>query len=180
MATLIIDNNLTVRPYQVEEAKELFDIINNSRRHLHPWLNWVDQTTRPEHSLQFIQQSLHKLNTQDGLDLGIFYDGKIIGGLGMHHWELATKKAQIGYWLCQEQEGKGILNKCLVKFVSFLFEKIGLNKIEIHFIPANNRSAKVAQRLGFKTEGIIRQSIIRNGQPADVVIMGLLRSEWNP
>lgn len=178
MASIVVDNDILLHPYSVDDAQELFDAVNNSRRHLHPWLNWVDATTKPEHSLQFIQQSLHKLNTQESLDLGIFYKGRIIGGIGMHHWELTTKKAQIGYWISHEYEGKGFVNKCLVKFIDYLFEKIGLNKIEIHFIPANKRSARVAQRLGFKTEGLIRQSIMRNGLPEDVVIMGLLRSEW--
>ncbi len=65
----------------------------------------------------------------------------------------------------------------MVEFIAYLFEKIGLNKIEIHFLPTNKPSAKVAERLGFKVEGIIRQSVMRNGKPEDMVITGLLRSE---
>jgi len=96
----------------------------------------------------------------------------------MHHWDQATKKAQIGYWISKNYEGKGIINKCLTRFVDFLFGKIGLNKIEIHFMAANKRSAKVAERLGCKVEGIIRQSYLRNGKPEDIVITGLLKKEW--
>lgn len=177
MVSLTIDNNLLLRTYEVGDAEELFEVINGDRRHLHPWLEWVDKTTKPEHSLQFIQQSLHQQNMQEALALGIFYDGKIIGGAGMHHWDLATKRAQIGYWISKEYEGKGIVTKCLIKFIDFLFDKIGLNKIEIHFLPANSRSAKVATRLGFKVEGVIRQSIMRNGLPEDMVVTGLLKSE---
>src|SRR5262249_36999655 len=161
---IIIDNKILLRSYKVEDAQELFHAVNGSRGHLKPWLNWVDKTTKPEHSLQFIQQSIHQLNTQEALALGIFFNDKIIGGIGMHHWDLETKKAQLGYWISKEQEGRGIMNNCLVRFVDFLFEKIALNKIEIHFIPANKRSAKVAERLGFKVEGIIRQSHLRNGK----------------
>jgi ribosomal-protein-serine acetyltransferase len=145
---------------------------------LHKWLDWVDKTTKQEHSLQFIQQSLNQLHTQEGLALGIFLNDSLIGGIGMHHWDQLAKTAQVGYWISREYEGKGIINRCLVKFIDFLFKKIGLNKIEIHFVPSNTRSAKVASRLGFKVEGIIRQSVVRNGMPEDLVITGLLKSEW--
>ena len=96
----------------------------------------------------------------------------------MHQWDQLTKKAQIGYWIAKEYEGNGIINKCLHGFVTYLFDKVGLNKIEVHFVPDNKRSAKVAECLGCKVEGVIRQSVVRNGQPWDIVIMGLLKSEW--
>ena len=178
MVSIIIDNNMLMRSYEPNDAQDLFNAVNNSRAHLHPWLDWVDKTTKPEHSLQFIQQSLHQLHTQEGLALGIFVDKKIIGAVGMHKWEQPVKKAQIGYWISKENEGKGIMLRCLSRFVDFLFDKIGLNKIEIHFVPDNTRSAKVAERLGFKLEGVIRQSCLRNGVPEDIVIAGLLKDEW--
>jgi len=153
-------------------------VINASRSHLHPWLAWVDHTTKREHSSHFIKQSLHQMHTQEALPLGVFHTDKIIGGIGMHDWDQATKKAQIGYWITKEYEGKGIVNKSLSGFITYLFDKVGLNKIEIHFTPANKKSAKVAERLGFKIEGVIRQSVLRNGQPEDMVIAGLLKSEW--
>jgi len=180
MVSLTIDNNILLRTYEVADAQELFDAVNHSRKHLNPWLEWVSKTTKPEHSLQFIQLSIHQLNTQEALALGIFENDKIIGGIGMHQWDQETKRAQVGYWLCPEYEGKGIISRSMIKFVEFLFDKIGLNKIEIHFLQSNKRSAKVAARMGFKVEGIIRQSIMRNGMPEDVVIAGLLKGEWKP
>ena len=180
MVSIIVDNDLVLRTYDVADAQELFDAVNGSRRHLNPWLDWVSKTTKPEHSLHFIQQSLHLQNTQQALALGIFDNGKVIGGVGMHDWDQETKRAQIGYWIRTEYEGKGIVSKCLVKFIEFLFDKTGFNKIEIHFVQSNKRSAKVAARLGFKVEGVIRQCIMRNGMPEDMVITGLLKSEWKP
>jgi ribosomal-protein-serine acetyltransferase len=180
LVSIIVDNNILLRTYQAEDANELFNAVNGSRKHLHPWLNWVDNTTKVEHSVQFIKQSLHQLHTQEALALGIFYNDKIIGGMGMHHWEQSTRRAQIGYWICKEYEGKGIINQCLLRFVDFLFAKIGLNKIEIHFVPSNKRSARVAERIGARVEGVIRQSVMRNGALEDIVMVGLLKSEWQP
>ena len=60
----------------------------------------------------------------------------------------------------------------------FLFDNVGLNKVELHFIQHNIRSAKVAERIGCKIEGLLRQSYLRHGQLEDLVIAGLLRSDW--
>ncbi len=128
--------------------------------------------------MEFIQQSQHQLHVQEALALGVFYDDIIIGGIGMHDWSHDTGRAQIGYWICKEYEGKGIIMRSLEGFIEYLFTITGLNKIEIHYVPANIRSAEVARKLGFRIEGIIRQSTIRNGMPEDIVVTGLLKSEW--
>jgi len=178
VVSILIDEDMLLRSFRPSDANDLFHAVNNSRQHLRPWFDWVDPTTKVEHSLHFIQQSLHELQYQESLALGIFYKSHIIGSIGVHHWNHTTKKAELGYWISKQYEGKGVLNKCITRFIDFLFNKAELNKIEIRFIPANVRSAKVAERLGFKTEGIIRQSSMRNGKLEDMVVAGLLKQEW--
>lgn len=179
MVSILIDDDLLLRSFQPEDAPALFKAVDSSRKHLRPWFPWVDATTKPEHSLQFIQQSLTMQNNQEGLALGIIYKREIIGSMGMHNWNHDLKRAQLGYWISEQYEGKGIVSTCLMSFIDFLFEKVGLNKVEIQFMPANERSAAVANRLGFKVEGVIRQSHLLNGAYKDLVVTGLLKSEWN-
>ncbi len=178
MVTITVNEHIQLRSYTADDAAMLFAAVNNSRPHLIQWLEWVRHTTREEHSLRYIKDTQHQAQMQESLSLGIFYDDKIIGGVGMHQWNHSVKKAQIGYWIAKEYEGKGIVTVCLKHFSQFLFDKVGLNKIEIHFSAANMRSGKVAERLGGKIEGIIRQSVLRNGVPEDVAIAGILKSEW--
>jgi len=178
MVSILIDNDVLLRTYQLEDAANLFAAIDLSRKHLRSWLNWVDNTTKPDHTVQFLQQSMQQLNNQEGLALGIFYKQRIIGGIGMHNWNHNLKKAELGYWIAKESEGKGIIHNCLLRFIDFLFDKVQLNKLEIHFIKENQRSAKVAQNLHFQTEGVLRQSFWHNGKLEDIIITGLLRSEW--
>ena len=180
MVTIPINSQLTLRTYTIDDAEALFAAIDTNRKHLNPWLNWVKATTKPEHSLQFIEHSIHQVKMQEALPMGIFYNDKVIGGIGMHQWDQSLKKAQIGYWITKEYEGKGIMTAAVQHFVHFLFSKAGLNKVEIHFIPSNKRSAKIAERLGAKVEGVLRQSYLQNGLADDIVITGLLKSEWNP
>jgi ribosomal-protein-serine acetyltransferase len=178
LVSILVDEHLLMRSYTVEDADPLFDTVERSRKHLQPWCDWVPKTTRAEHSLMFIQQSIHDQQVQTSLVLGIFYDQKVIGEVAMHHWDHDTKRAQIGYWISKDYEGRNIMFRCLYRFCDFLFEKVGLNKIEIHFIPANKRSARIAERLGCRIEGILRANMLRNGMYEDVVIAGILKDEW--
>ncbi len=178
MVSILIDDDLLLRSFQAEDAPELFKVVDASRDHLRPWFPWVDLTTKADHSLQFIQQSIIQQKSQEAMALGIVYKRKIIGSMGMHNWDHQLSKAQLGYWINNEYEGKGIINTCIHSFADFLFDKAGLNKIEIHFMPSNVRSAKVAERLGCKIEGILRDSFMHNGQYKDLVIAGLLKKEW--
>ena len=178
MISIQVSDNLLLRTLYKEDAEELFLVVDANRQHLRHWLNWIDSNTTIEHTVQFIEHTLLQQETQEGFVLGIFLNNKLVGELGISNWNHSLKKAQIGYWLANECEGKGILSRCLAKFLDFLFDNVGLNKVELHFIQQNIRSAKVAERIGCKIEGLLRQSYLRHGQLEDLVIAGLLRSDW--
>lgn len=180
MAIITIDEHIELRTFEPEDAESLFHVVNKSRHHLNPWLSWVSTTTKPEHSLEFIQNMRMQLHNQEALALGIFYNGNIIGSVGMHNKDHATNRADLGYWIDAEYEGKGIVTRAVKALIGYLFTKVGLNKIEIRYITANKRSATVAERLGFRIEGIIRKSFMSNGNAEDLVVTGLLRQEWKP
>ncbi len=175
---IAIDEHLILRPYEVADFEALYAAVDGSRQHLNKWLPWVAATTRPEHSMEFIQKSMQELHDQQSLVMGMFYDDELVGGVGMHEWHHDTKRAQVGYWISKDHEGRGIVTRSLEGFIGYLFSAVGLNKLEIHYVAANKRSGAVAQRLGFVTEGLIRQSAMRNGVTEDVVVTGLLRQEW--
>ena len=178
MVSLTVNEQLVLRTYTRNDAPALFDLVNRNRAHLLPWLNWVEGTTRVEHSVEFIEGSRHEADTQQGLAMGVFLQGSLVGGVGMHQWHHQLKRAQIGYWIDKNREGQGIMYTSAASFVAFLFEKVGLNKVELHYAAPNTRSGKLAERLHFRVEGIIRQGMLRNGIIEDLVITGLLKDEW--
>lgn len=178
MERIIINDDLHLRTWKEQDTDELYSLVHHNRSHLHPWLEWVDKTTRPEHSRNYILDSLHDIEVQASMSLAVIAGNQIAGSVGMHHWDHLANRAEIGYWIAKKHEGKGIITASLTAFAGFLFRHAGLNKLEIHFLTGNRRSAAVAARLGFKTEGIIRQCVLRNGILEDKVIMGLLKSEW--
>lgn len=180
MTSILIDDDLLLRSYKPEDATELFRCINESRAHLRQHLAWVDGTTRPEHSMHFIQTAIAQAAAGEAVPLGIFLQEsrQLIGGIGLQYWNKDVKRGQVGYWIAKSYEGRGLMGRSAERFLDFLFRKMGLNKIEMHIVPHNSRSLHLAERLGAKTEGILRQSIRINGELEDVVVTGILRSEW--
>ncbi|NCX96404.1 MAG: N-acetyltransferase [Chitinophagia bacterium] len=178
MTTLDVNHQIKLRTFTETDATLLFECIEQNRAHLTPWINWIAHATTYQHIVKFIKDSLHALSTQESMYLAIWYEDKLIGSLNIQDWHKKAKRAQIGYWISKEYEGKGIVTLCMHRLMTFMFRQMDINKIELHFTIKNTKSAQVAQRLGFTTEGIIRQSLVRNGIIEDLVIAGLLKQEW--
>ncbi len=177
--TIHVEEHLLLRTYQPYDAQELFACVDKNRAHLREFLPWVNMTLKPEHSLNFIQNMLVRETAQQGIAMGIFLDEMLIGGIGMHEWDHMLRKVQIGYWLAKDAEGKGYMLHSARAFISFLFDRLVLNKIEIHFIPYNTRSSELTKKLGAKVEGVLRDSVLFNGALEDVVVTGILKKEWS-
>lgn len=178
MVSIEVSQELILRTYTCEDASVLFRAIDDNRAHLRPWLKWIDATKKEEHSLAFIEQSLKELEHQQGLALGIFRGNELIGGLGMMNWSHELNKAEVGYWIAAGHQGKGTMTKCLTSFLDFLFSRLQLHKVEIHFVASNARSAAIAEKVQAKIEGVLRDSYVRNGAYQDLVITGILRRDW--
>jgi ribosomal-protein-serine acetyltransferase len=177
MLHLTVPGDIVLRTYSPEDATTLFHTIETNRAHLRRWLIWVDSTRLEAHSLSFILNAQQQQQEQRSLALGIFRQEQLIGGIGMQDWDHNLRKASIGFWLSKAAEGQGIIQQCAPVFIRFLFEKLDLNKVEIHYLPGNTRSAKAAQLLGFRTEGLLRDSFLMHGGYHDLVITGLLRRD---
>lgn len=176
--TIRVNEQLLLRTYQPEDAPELFQCVSDNRAHLREFLPWVDNTLKEADSVTFIGITMDQERDQKAMAMGIFLDNKLIGGIGMHEWNHSLKKCQIGYWLAERQQNKGYMYRSAVAFLDFLFHQLGMNKVEICFLPFNTRSGALAQKLGAKVEGVLRHNCRLHGSFEDTVIAGILGSEW--
>lgn len=59
-----------------------------------------------------------------------------------------------------------------------MFQEYGLNRIEIACATGNAKSRVIPERLGFKLEGVLRESEFLNGRHVDQAIYSMLASEF--
>ena len=170
---------MLLRSFRPEDVAVLFELVHKNRQHLRPWLNWVDATTKPEHCLQFIEDAQLRQYAQEGVDLGLWWKEELVGAVGMYGWDHGLRKATVGYWIAENCAGKGLVKAAVSRFLDFLFQKLNLNKVEILFVSHNRRSAALAEKLGARVEGVLRDSYLLNGELCDLVITGILSREWS-
>lgn len=86
---------------------------------------------------------------------------------------------EVGYRIYRpEDRGKGTASKALALFIDFLFKSKEINRLEIEADVDNVASIRIAEKCGFKREGIKKQSAYVNGRYRDNLLLALLREEY--
>ena len=174
-----IDEDTDLRIYEERHAREVAELVDQNRAYLRQWLPWVDSSRTVEDSKAFIQNSLQQFARNEGFQLGVWYRGELAGGIGYHPIDWADRKAEIGYWLGEAFQGKGLMTKACSTLVTYAFDELGLYKVEIHCATENIRSCAIPKRLGFKQEGVLRDAEWLYDHFVDLVVFGMLAKEWH-
>ena len=106
-------------------------------------------------------------------------DNSIIGHCGYFDIDKANCCAEISYCLKSGAWGQGLMTEALDAMLKFGFEDYGFNRIVAKVMTENTGSVKVLQKLGFVQEGILRESMYKNGQYHDLMIFSILKSEYH-
>ena len=103
--------------------------------------------------------------------------GRLIGGVTLYAINRAQGRAEIGYVLGSAHWGKGYAQEALSLVLDFAFDELGLRRIEADIDPRNAASCKLAERMGFVREGLLRERWQVAGETCDTVLYGLLASD---
>lgn len=87
------------------------------------------------------------------------------------------RTAHIGYCIGKPWWHKGITSEALEAVMDYLFDEVGVNRIESRHDPRNPNSGEVMKKCGMKFEGTLRQSDWNNQGVCDASYYSLLASE---
>ncbi len=137
--------------------------------------------TESEHAQQWWRRVATRSVCGQAIQLIItLADGEAIGACALFEIDANQQTAVIGYQLAQAYWGLGMMREALVSTLAMGFEKIGLRRIEARVDHRNSNSVALLLRLGFQQEGILREHAWVKGALTDLVLLGLLRSKWDP
>jgi len=129
----------------------------------------------------FLTVSLDKEKNNEGF---YFYardikTNDLIGYLCVKTIDYRISKCELGYFIDEDYQGKGITSKMVSNALDFCFNKLMLNKVFICTSEVNLTSQRIALKHNFKQEGILRDEF-RNGdgELQNTVYFGLLKSEY--
>ena len=100
-----------MRLLEKRHAKELFALTDANRTYLRQWLPWLDATKTAKDTRGYIGDTLKQYADNLGFAAGIWHKGKIAGVAGYHSIDWGNRKVNIGYWLAEEHQGRGIITK---------------------------------------------------------------------
>ncbi|WP_047150442.1 GNAT family N-acetyltransferase [Aneurinibacillus tyrosinisolvens] len=175
---LQISKALSVEEIEPDDAEGIYAIIDRSREHLRTYLPWVDFNQSARDVADFIAASKQLQAIKNGGNYVIRYEGEIAGVIGLHHIDWSNHHTSIGYWLAGEMQGQGIMTAAVSGLVAYVFDELGLNRVEIRCATDNKKSRAIPERLGFTWEGRIREGEWIYDHYVDHEVYGLLKKEW--
>lgn len=175
-----LDAGLDLGLLEARHTAALYALVDGDRAHLRRYLPWVDATRGPHDSGMFIQTMLEHFARSQSLSVGIFSEGELAGVLGYHLIDWGNRKTSLGYWLARRFEGRGLMTRAVRAMTHHAFTQLGLHRLEIRAATDNARSRAVAERAGYRLEGVCPGSEWLHDRFVDHAIYGALRPTWTP
>lgn len=177
----IVTQRLVIRCYNPEDAPLLKASIDESVEHLLPWMPWASQ--EPEElqaKIDRLRMFRGKFDLGQDFVYGIFnrQETRLLGGTGLHT-RLGPNALEIGYWIHKDFINQGLASEVSAALTRVAFEVNRVQRVEIHCVIENLRSAAVPRKLGFIHEATLRKRIPFNNQPLrDEMIWTLFASDY--
>ena len=101
-------------------------------------------------------------------------DGEFLGMAGIVDLELAAGQGEIGYLVTEAARGRGVAGRALRLVTDWALGGLGLLRVELLIDVENEASAKVAERVGYRREGVLRSLHLKGDRRADMIVYSLL------
>ncbi len=174
---------VVVRRYQQGDGKALFALLerNNNREFLHANVEEVASLATVRDAETKVQRHITEWVARERFVMGIWLksDLNYVGEIWIEpkRWEVPS--FELGWFLDQGYQGKGLATEAAKRALGFLFSDLHAHKVIVITRDTNQRSAKLAERLGFTKEGHFRECRAENGIHYGLVYYGLLKTEFS-
>jgi ribosomal-protein-serine acetyltransferase len=177
MQGLRVDEDLDLVPWDLAHAEELFAVVDGNRAFLRRWLPWVDSCKGVDDEREFIRRAQERVDA-GGFDAAIRQRGRLVGAIGYNSVDPLNRRGEIGYWLAESAQGKGVMTRCCAAVVHHGFAALNLNRVAIFCATENKRSRAIPERLGFALEGVYREAEWLYDHFVDLAGYGMVAREW--
>lgn len=104
--------------------------------------------------------------------------GEFVGLAGLDFKSADLQEYDLYYLVCRDQQGKGYATEIAQALVQLGFEQLGAERIMAEVVDVNESSIAVLEKVGMQHEGRMRRKFYRSGAFHDLLVYGMLRSDW--
>jgi ribosomal-protein-alanine N-acetyltransferase len=159
------EGSITLRPLRHRDARRWRAVRSANAEWLAPW-----EATHPDLASmaptfgQMVRAFGREARAGRMLPFAVDLDGELVGQITVSgiSWG-SLRSGQIGYWVDRRVAGRGIIPAAVAMVVDHCFFSMGLHRIEVNVRPENHASLRVAQKLGFRPEGLRRRYLHIDG-----------------
>lgn len=162
-----------------DHAGGMWEAIEPSLPELRKWMPWATEATY-EATYQYTTVAARGWDTGTNFPFTIFHEDQVAGSVGIEGFNPRTYSVSIGYWLHSARVGKGLTTEAASAAIEFAFLELGSHRIELRASPGNLASIRVADKLGFRREGLLRDAGRGEDGYHDLYTFGLLESDPHP
>ncbi len=173
---LNVDSLIVLSLVKLEDAEEIFTLVDVSRNYLREWLPWVDSNTTSQNTKEFIYSAQKQYANNNGFHCCIRYKDKIAGVVGFHRLDWINKTGELAYWLGRQYQGIGLMTKSCKVLTEYGFNQLKLDRIEI--LANNPKSCAIPKRLGFTQEITLYNAEQIGDRFVDNVVYSMLLLDW--
>jgi RimJ/RimL family protein N-acetyltransferase len=165
------DGDLVLRSWTEDDVDAMVAGCND--REVARWIPLIPHPYTQEDAFEFLRGEVAPADHR----LAITFAGSVVGGIGMGV-NVHDYRGRIGYWMAAGSRGRGICTRALRVLSRFGLDELGLQRLELITDPDNVASQRVAEKVGFQREGLLRAHLRHpDGRIRDSVMYGLLPGE---
>jgi ribosomal-protein-serine acetyltransferase len=169
---------LEARPAALDHSEALADMVRRNADHFRRYLPAVAELDSVEKARAHLAQVAQREARAEVLEWNLFANGVLCGALRLNKIEPENRKTSIAYLLDEGHQGRGIATLAVRALLGYCFGDLDMNRVELTCATDNVPSMRLAERVGFVREGLLRQAEFLGGAFADHYVYGLLRSEF--
>ena len=170
-------DRLLIRPPRLGDGAAINAAVQESFAELKRWMPWAQEIPSIEQSEIFARESAARFARREDLPLLLFErdTDRLIGASGLHRIDWSVPSFEVGYWCRTSCVGRGYISEAVRGICRTAFTLLSARRFEARMDDTNERSWRVAERLGFKLEGILRgESRAPSGEVRDTRVYSIV------
>lgn len=169
-------DHYSLRLLRLGDLDPYFTLVQRNRERLADrFVGTVNRTKTLEEAQEFVEEMIRHTISNTYFPYVILDENeeRIIGFIDLKNIDWSVPKTQIGFYIDEAYEGKGIISKAVMKIIEFCFDEKGFEKLYMRIHPENLAAQKVAEKCGFELEGTIRKDYkTPSGKLVDLLYYG--------
>lgn len=174
-------DRLILQRFSRRDSTTLDEAIRESLADLNQWLPWARLDYTASDTTAFIRESIQAWKEGRAWDYSIRTVDSPKDHVGnISFWTVSKlgKIAEIGYWVRSGATSRGICTEAVELLLAEMFNSLSYHKVVLRIAVGNDASDRVAEKLGFTREGILREELLIRGNWVDHSLWSLLDREY--